>query len=65
MTSIADPNADYEIYGWAWWFRNPPVMNHDHNDWVQSVEGLMEALPLLRTATGSDLNRQVDPVGCK
>ncbi len=62
MTSIADPNADCEIYGWAWWFRNPPVMNHDHNDWVQSVEGLMEALPLLRAATGINLNRQVDPV---
>jgi hypothetical protein len=60
MTSVADPKADYEIYGWAWWFRNPPVMNHDHSDWVQSVEGLMEALPLLRMATGSELNRQVD-----
>jgi Tfp pilus assembly protein PilF len=35
---------------------------HDHNDWVVSCEGFMEALPLLRMATGSSLNSQVDTV---
>ena len=60
LTSIADPNADCEVYWLAQWDRNPVVMLHDFNDWVQSVEGLMEALPLLRVATGNDLNQQVD-----
>lgn len=62
LTSITDPNADYEVYWETQLFRNPPVMMHDHNDWVQSVEGFMEALPLLRAATGSMLNEHVDPV---
>src|SRR3990172_11396826 len=52
LTGITDPNADYEVYWQAELFRNPPVMMHDHNDWVASVEGFMEALPLLRAATG-------------
>lgn len=60
LTGITDPEADYEVYWQAELFRNPPVMMHDHNDWVQSVEGFMEALPLLRNATGSGLNTQVD-----
>ncbi|MBZ5562795.1 MAG: glycoside hydrolase family 127 protein [Acidobacteriia bacterium] len=61
LTSIADPNLDYQVYWLAEWDRNPPIMLHDFNDWVQSAEGLMEALPLLRLATGSSLNEQVDP----
>jgi hypothetical protein len=36
-------------------------MLHNFNDWVQSVEGMMEALPLLRVATGSTQNDRVDP----
>ncbi len=62
LTGITDPDAEYEVYWEAELFRNPPVMMHDHNDWVQSVEGFMEALPLLRVATGSNLNSPVDPV---
>ena len=62
LTGITDPDADYEVYWEVELFRNPPTMMHDHNDWVQSVEGFMEALPLLRAATGSDLNTYVDPV---
>jgi hypothetical protein len=62
LTGIADPNADYEIHWLADFFRNPPVMVHDFSDWVQIQEGLMEALPLLRLATGDSLNSQVDPV---
>jgi hypothetical protein len=62
LTAITDPDAEYEVYWQTELFRNPAVMMHDHNDWVQSVEGFMEALPLLRVATGSSLNAQVDPV---
>jgi hypothetical protein len=62
MTAIADPRADYEIFWFTDFSRNPPAMTHDFNDWVQNVEGFEEALPLLRLATGSSLNDQVDPV---
>jgi hypothetical protein len=62
MTGITDPKYDYEVYWEAQFFRNPAVMMHDHNDWVMSCEGFMEALPLLRLATGSNLNPQVDAV---
>jgi hypothetical protein len=62
LTSITDPDAEYEVYWQTELFRNPAVMMHDHNDWVQSVEGFMEALPLLRIATGSSLDAHVDPV---
>ena len=37
-------------------------MSHDSNDTVQNMEGMMEALPLLRVATGSSLNDHVDPI---
>jgi hypothetical protein len=60
LTSITDPAADYEVYWAALFFRNPPVMSHDFNDWVQICEGFQEALPLLRTATGDNQNSQVD-----
>jgi hypothetical protein len=62
ITSITDPNADYEIFWFGNFYRNPPVLIHDFSDWCQNVEGLMEVLPLLRAATGSRLNDQVDPV---
>jgi len=65
MTAIADPGLDDEIYWYADFFRNPPAMLHDFNDWVLVAEGLMEALPLLRIATGSHLNDDVDPVWMK
>jgi hypothetical protein len=65
LTSITDPKADYEIYWLVDFSRNPPVMSHDFNDWVTNCEGLMEALPLLRHATGSSLNDEVDPVWMK
>ncbi len=62
LTSITDPNADMEVYWLANFHRNPPVMQHDFNDWVENVEGLKEALPLLRLATGSRENDHVDPI---
>jgi hypothetical protein len=62
LTAITDPKAGYEVYWAANFLRNPPVMAHDFNDWVQNCEGMMEALPLLRAATGSSLNDHVDPI---
>jgi len=61
LTGIADPNADYEICWLFDCFRNPPIILHDFNDWVQNQEGLMEALPLLRLASGENANSEVDP----
>jgi Beta-L-arabinofuranosidase, GH127 len=62
LTAIADPRADYEIYGAADFFRNPAAMVHDFNDWTQNQEGFMEALPLLRLASGDSQNSEVDPI---
>jgi hypothetical protein len=61
LTSITDPSVDYEIYWSCSFFRNPVAMQHNFNDWVQNQEGLMEALPLLRNATGDNSNSEVDP----
>lgn len=65
MTAISDPKLDAEVYWFADFFRNPPAMIHDFNDWVLVAEGLMEAVPLLRIVTGSRLNDNVDPVWMK
>jgi hypothetical protein len=62
VTSISDPEADCEVYWLANFLRNPPVLVHDFNDWVQLAEGLQEVLPLLRNATGEESNSHVDPV---
>jgi hypothetical protein len=61
LTSITDPASDYEIYWLTDFFRQPPAMVHDFNDWVQLGEGLMESLPLMRLASGDDMNAAVDP----
>lgn len=61
LTSITDPTMDYEIYWSCNFFRNPVRMQHNFNDWVQNQEGLMEALPLLRNASGDNSNSEVDP----
>jgi hypothetical protein len=59
LTNMADPEADYEIYFQITLDRNPPVMRHDwHGANVQPK--FLEALPLLRTMTGSDLSSDVD-----
>ena len=62
LTGTTDDRADYEIFWFADFHRNPPVMVHDFSDWCVNVEGMMEGLPLLRAATGSTLRDQVDPV---
>jgi len=58
LTGPTDPKADYEIYWHVWFKLNPPMMQHDFSDQVQMK--FMEALPLMRVASGSDLNEQVD-----
>ncbi|MGH9162734.1 MAG: hypothetical protein ACRD2X_22430 [Vicinamibacteraceae bacterium] len=61
MTSSTDPAIDYEQYFLAVFYRNPPVLRHEASDpYVQPK--FFEALPLLRTVTGSTLNDHVDPV---
>ena len=61
LTCPADPDADYEVYWWVDFFRNPPVMVHggaetDAFQWAK----FMEALPLMRIMSGSELNEQVE-----
>jgi len=58
LTSLTDPQSDYEIYWFGDFNRRPPVLLHDLNDWVQPK--FMESLPLLRMVSGSQENRHVD-----
>lgn len=58
LTNPTDPNADFELYWWADFLRDPPVMNHDFCDQVQVK--FFESLPLLRLASGSKQNLHVD-----
>ena len=59
ITSMPDPDADYEIYQWVYLNRNPPIMRHDfHAGLVQPK--FLEALPLLREATGNTAETEVD-----
>lgn len=60
LTGPTDPDADHEIYWWVDFFQHPTVMQHDHNDHVQVK--FWEALPLLRSVTGSEQNEDVDEV---
>ena len=58
ITGPTDPEADYEIYWRVAFNTNPPVMWHHESDVVQSK--FMEALPLLRLASGSEQNPHVE-----
>ena len=58
MTGPTDPKADYKLYWVANFLYDPPIMYHDWYD-ITEVK-FMEALPLLRIVTGSDLNNHVD-----
>lgn len=51
LAGPTDPEADYEIYWRAAFHTNPPVVWHSESDIVQAK--FMEALPLLRLASGS------------
>ena len=58
LTNATDPLADYEIYFWGRIRSNPPVMRHDYSDLCEMK--FMEALPLMRLGSGSELNPQVE-----
>jgi len=58
LTGPTDPEADYEIYWQVAFNTNPPVMWHAESDCVQAKH--MEALPLLRLASGSRQNLHVE-----
>jgi len=60
LVGSTDPQADHELYWKVIFARNPIVMTHDWNDWCQAK--FMEALPLLRVASGSTQELQVDQV---
>lgn len=62
LTSMPDPDADYEDYFPVDFFRNPPVMRHNFADWVQICESHMEDLPLMRIVTGNAVNGNVDRI---
>jgi len=58
LTGPTDPEADYEIYWYVWMHGDRPAMRHDHNDHVQIK--FQEDLPLMRLASGSRQNLEVD-----
>ena len=58
LAGPTDPMADYELYWVVHFMANPSIMTHDWNDHVQVK--FMEALPLLRLASGSDQNPEVE-----
>ena len=69
LTATADPAADYECYCWMGKFREVDqggvktgilAMEHSYNDYNGLQPKWIEALPLLRTASGSMENIDVD-----
>ena len=58
LTEPADPDADYEIYWILFPRMRPPVMQHDFCDACQAK--YIEALPLMRIASGSELNEHIE-----
>lgn len=59
LTGPLDPEEDYLLYFIVDWWRNPPVMCHDHpSDLCQAK--FMGPLVLNRIISGSDLNIEVE-----
>ena len=58
MTAPTDPLADHELYWWATFNSNPPMIHHSRADECQAKH--MEAVPLLRLVSGSDQNLHVE-----
>ncbi len=58
LTEPTDPAADYEIYWQVSLKHNPVVMQHDWQDMVQCK--FLEALPLMRLISGSELNPHIE-----
>ena len=59
MTEAADPEADFEPYMQVWFDSRPPQMLHD---WCGPgmMAKFLEATPLMRIISGSNLNEHVD-----
>ena len=58
LTRATDPQMDYEMYFSVDIRRNPPMMDHNFSDIC--IMKFMEALPLMRVASGSQDNLEVD-----
>ncbi len=63
LTGPTDPDLDHMMYFYADFRAHPPIMGHGKSDVCTSK--FMEALPLMRLASGCDLNHHVDPVWMK
>jgi len=60
LTGPTDPDLDHMIYFAVTFRGHPPIMSHGKSDVCTSK--FMEALPLMRLASGSGLNDHIDPV---
>lgn len=58
LTGATNPLADHELYFHVEFFHNPVTMAHEVSDCCQIK--FMEALPLLRMASGSQIRLEVD-----
>ena len=60
LTGPTDPDKDHMLYFNADFRYDPPRMRHRNSDICQTK--LEESLPLMRLASGSQLNNHIDPV---
>ena len=60
LTGPTDPDLDYMMYFGVTFRAHPPIMSHGKSDVCTAK--FMEALPLMRLASGSALNDHIDPV---
>ncbi len=60
LTGPTDPQLDHLAYFRVNFRHHPPAMHHSKSDVITTK--FMESLPLMRLASGSDLNDHVDPV---
>ena len=58
LTGPTDPLADFEVYFFVYLLSNPPMMKHSFDSHCQCK--FLEALPLMRIISGSELNDEVD-----
>lgn len=59
LTSMINPNCDYEMYFTVYHMANPPAMCHNGSD-LNTIGKFLEVLPLLRTMCGSEQNLDVE-----
>lgn len=60
LTGPTDPEFDHMIYFRVDFRAHPPIMGHGNSDVCTSK--FMESLPLMRLASGSNLNDHIDPL---